>query len=99
MIGRVSDPADLGVRDAAAALSERSLSSRELVEACLARIRERDGTHSFDGDPGSDGPGGEIGRDLFRLVLKARVAGRDPEMELRAAARRYRDLVRAWERS
>ena len=53
MIGLVSDPADLGVRDAAAALSERSLSSRELVEACLARIRERDGTHSFDGDPGS----------------------------------------------
>jgi len=36
---------------------------------------------------------------LFRLVLKARDAGRDPEMELRAAARRYRDLVRAWERS
>ena len=26
-------------------------------------------------------------------------AGLDPEMELRAAARRYRDLVRAWERS
>ncbi len=53
MIGLVTDPADLGVRDAAAALSGRSLSSRELVEACLARIRERDGTHSFDGDPGS----------------------------------------------
>jgi hypothetical protein len=27
------------------------------------------------------------------------VAGRDPEMDLRAAARRYRDRVRAWERS
>ena len=53
MIGLVTDPADLGVRDAAAALSGRSLSSRELVAACLARIRERDGTHSFDGDPGS----------------------------------------------
>ena len=34
-----------------------------------------------------------------RLVVKAGEAGRDPEMELRAAARRYRDLVRAWERS
>ena len=33
------------------------------------------------------------------LVVRAREAGRDPEMELRAAARRYRDLVRAWERS
>jgi aspartyl-tRNA(Asn)/glutamyl-tRNA(Gln) amidotransferase subunit A len=49
----VTDPADLGVLDAYAALAERSLSSRELVEACLARIRERDGTHSHDGDAGS----------------------------------------------
>ena len=49
----MSDPADLGVLDAAALLSERKLSSSELTEACLARIRERDGTHSFDGDPGS----------------------------------------------
>jgi len=49
----VSDPADFGVEDAAAALGARELSSRELVEACLSRIRERDGTHSHDGDPGS----------------------------------------------
>ncbi len=43
--------------------------------------------------------GEDIGAELFRLVTKAREAGLDPEMELRAAARRYRDLVRAWERS
>jgi len=49
----VTDPADLGVKDAAAALTGRDLSSRELVDACLARIRERDGVHSHDGDPGS----------------------------------------------
>jgi aspartyl-tRNA(Asn)/glutamyl-tRNA(Gln) amidotransferase subunit A len=49
----VTHPADLGVRDAAAALAQRTLSSRELVDACLARIRERDGTPSHDGDPGS----------------------------------------------
>jgi aspartyl-tRNA(Asn)/glutamyl-tRNA(Gln) amidotransferase subunit A len=49
----VSDPADLGVCEAAEALAGRALSSRELTEACLARIRERDGTHSHDGDPGS----------------------------------------------
>jgi aspartyl-tRNA(Asn)/glutamyl-tRNA(Gln) amidotransferase subunit A len=49
----VSDPADLGVRDAGAALAARELSSRELTEACLARIRERDGNHSHDGDPRS----------------------------------------------
>ena len=56
----------------------------------------------LDGDAGgaeSGDPGEDIGRELFRLVVKAREAGRDPEMELRAAARRYRDLVRAWERS
>jgi aspartyl-tRNA(Asn)/glutamyl-tRNA(Gln) amidotransferase subunit A len=49
----VSDPADLGVVDAAALLARRELSSRELVEACLARIRARDGVHSHDGDPAS----------------------------------------------
>jgi aspartyl-tRNA(Asn)/glutamyl-tRNA(Gln) amidotransferase subunit A len=49
----VSDPADLGVVEASALLAARELSSVELTEACLARIRERDGTHSFDGDHGS----------------------------------------------
>jgi XTP/dITP diphosphohydrolase len=42
---------------------------------------------------------GDIGAELFRLVAKARGAGIDPELELRAAARRYRDLVRVWEQS
>ena len=46
-------PADLGVEEAAAALAGRALSSLELVDACLARIRERDGMHSHDGDPES----------------------------------------------
>jgi aspartyl-tRNA(Asn)/glutamyl-tRNA(Gln) amidotransferase subunit A len=49
----VTDPADLGVCEAAAALAARELSSRELTVACLQRIRERDGTHSHEGDPGS----------------------------------------------
>jgi XTP/dITP diphosphohydrolase len=55
----------------------------------LARLKE---------DPALAGADGDLGRELFRLVTRAREAGRDPEMELRAAARRYRDLVRAWER-
>jgi XTP/dITP diphosphohydrolase len=46
----------------------------------------------------SPASGDDIGRELFRLVAKARELGFDPEMELRAAARRYRDLVSAWER-
>ncbi len=51
------------------------------------------------GSGAPDTSGADIGRELFRLVAKARVAGRDPEMELRAAARQYLDLVRRWERS
>ncbi len=50
-------------------------------------------------DPDRAGSGEDIGRELFRLVVKAREAGRDPEMELRAVAHRYRELVRAWERA
>ncbi|HKH22408.1 MAG TPA: amidase [Solirubrobacterales bacterium] len=49
----MSDPADLGVGEAVAALREGSLSSVELTDACLRRIAERDGTHSHEGDPTS----------------------------------------------
>lgn len=49
----MQNAADLGVVEAAVLLAERSLSARELVEACLARVRDRDGVHSHDGDPGS----------------------------------------------
>lgn len=34
-------------------LARRELSARELTDACLGRIAERDGVHSRDGDPGS----------------------------------------------
>ena len=47
----------------------------------------------------ADLPGEDVGAELFRLVAKARAAGLEPELELRAAARRYGDHVRAWERS
>jgi MazG family protein len=50
-------------------------------------------------DPGGPGTSGQdIGRELFRLVARARAAGLDPELELRVAARRYLDLVHHWER-
>jgi XTP/dITP diphosphohydrolase len=52
------------------------------------------------GDGPADGPAvSDIGAELFALVARARGAGLDPELELRAAARAYRDRVRAWERS
>jgi len=74
----------------AAQLQRRA--ERAGVPADLARLEADD-----VGEP--DGSGDHIGRALFQLVARTREAGRDPEMELRAAARRYRDLVRAWERS
>lgn len=56
----------------------------------LARLAE-----AGPGEPGYSGD--DIGGELFRLVAAARAADRDPELELRAAARRYLDLVRRWE--
>jgi aspartyl-tRNA(Asn)/glutamyl-tRNA(Gln) amidotransferase subunit A len=44
---------ELGVLEASRLLARRSLSAAELTEACLARIRERDGEHSHDGNPAS----------------------------------------------
>lgn len=48
---------------------------------------------------GPDAAVSDIGARLFALVTTAREAGLDPELELRAAARVYRDRVLAWERS
>ncbi|MFB4313026.1 MazG family protein [Actinomadura sp. 21ATH] len=44
--------------------------------------------------PAGDG----VGERLFELVRRARDEGRDPEAELRAISRVFRDRVRAWER-
>ena len=58
------------------------------------------GMEDADGErqAGSAGePPGELGAELFALVARARAAGLDPELELRAAARAYRDRVVAWE--
>jgi XTP/dITP diphosphohydrolase len=41
----------------------------------------------------------DLGAELMRVVARARAAGLDPELELRAAARRYAEYVRDWERS
>jgi MazG family protein len=54
------------------------------------------------GPPPAAGPGtgvSEIGAELFALAARARAAGLDPELELRSAARAYRDRVQAWERA
>ena len=45
----------------------------------------------------AEGAPSELGAELFALVARARAAGLDPELELRAAARAYRDRVQEWE--
>jgi aspartyl-tRNA(Asn)/glutamyl-tRNA(Gln) amidotransferase subunit A len=50
---RATDPADLGVAEAASLLGRGGLSSSELVQACLERIAQRDGEHTHGGDAGS----------------------------------------------
>ncbi len=51
------------------------------------------------GPADADTSASELGAELFALVARARAAGLDPELELRAASRAYRDRVVAWERS
>jgi XTP/dITP diphosphohydrolase len=59
------------------------------------------------GSDGGSGPGADVASDrvsetgaaLFALVARACEAGLDPELELRAAARAYRERVQAWERA
>jgi XTP/dITP diphosphohydrolase len=43
------------------------------------------------------GPSHGLGAELFALVARAREQGLDPEAELRAFARGFRDRVQAWE--
>jgi XTP/dITP diphosphohydrolase len=56
-----------------------------------------DGAGRPAGADGTTGAPSELGAELFALVARAREAGLDPELELRAAARAYRDRVVAWE--
>jgi XTP/dITP diphosphohydrolase len=51
------------------------------------------------GDGQRDAQEDALGDRLFALVATAHAAGLDPELELRAAARRYAERVRAWERA
>ncbi len=74
------------------------------LAAQLQRRAERAGVPAdLEGLPAGAGETGaedgisELGAELFALVAKARAAGLDPERELRATARAYRDRARAWE--
>jgi XTP/dITP diphosphohydrolase len=66
-----------------------------LPDDLLTEPAEADG----QGDGQRNGQVEPLGDRLFDLVATARAAGLDPELELRAAARRYAERVRAWERA
>jgi XTP/dITP diphosphohydrolase len=68
------------------------------LAAQLQRRAERAGVPDEAAEP-SAAPGAGLGAELMRVVARARAAGLDPELELRAAARRYAEYVRDWERS
>jgi XTP/dITP diphosphohydrolase len=51
------------------------------------------------GQPAEPGAVSAIGAELFAVAARARASGLDPELELRHAARVYRDRVRDWEDS
>jgi XTP/dITP diphosphohydrolase len=67
--------------------------------ALAAQLQRRAARAGAPGELARLDEAADIGGELFRLVAKAREAGLDPEMELRAAARRYGELVRIWEHS
>jgi XTP/dITP diphosphohydrolase len=70
------------------------------LAAQLQRRAERAGVPAeLTAADGAGEAGDGLGAELFELVAKARAAGLDPELELRGAARRYRDRVRAWEQA
>jgi XTP/dITP diphosphohydrolase len=70
------------------------------LAAQLQRRAERAEVPLSPDDPTDSAmPGGAVGDELMRLVAKARAADADPELELRAAARRFAERVRDWERS
>jgi len=58
-------------------------------------VRRAKGAGAPEGLAAAVGQG--VARELFDLVRRAQEAGVDAEAELRAAARAYRDRIRAWE--
>jgi XTP/dITP diphosphohydrolase len=80
-------------------LGQPGLSLATQLQRRAARAGLPDGLLTGDGDGTAEEAADSLGDRLFALVATARAADLDPELELRAAARRYRDRVRAWEQA
>ncbi|GAA4106598.1 MazG family protein [Actinomadura miaoliensis] len=68
------------------------------LAAQLQRRADRAGAPPELFDPSAEEENA-LGARLFHLVRESRAQGRDPEAELRAVCRVFRDRVRAWERT
>ncbi|HTU96473.1 MAG TPA: amidase [Solirubrobacteraceae bacterium] len=82
-IRAATDPADLGVLEAATLLRGHALSAAELTEACLARIEERNGgAPTFEGAPDAINAWvrlyPELARDAARAADERLAAGDAP---------------------
>jgi XTP/dITP diphosphohydrolase len=69
------------------------------LAAALQRRAQRSGAPGELADLSGEPAVSEVGAELFALAARARDAGLDPEQELRAAARAYRERVRGWEQA
>jgi XTP/dITP diphosphohydrolase len=69
------------------------------LAAQLQRRAERAGAPADLASAAAGDEGGRLGAELFALVSRGQAEGLDPELELRAAARRYAGRVRAWEQA
>jgi XTP/dITP diphosphohydrolase len=78
------------------ALSLAAQLQRRAERAGLPVSPDGAGSAGSDGDAGLTGE--RLGAELMALVARAQAAGLDPELELRAAARRFADEVRKPER-
>ena len=98
--GSVLDGVPFGQPALSLAAQLQRRAGRAGVPAGLARETGGELARETGGElAGADQPVSDIGAALFALVTRACEAGLDPELELRAAARAYRDRVRAWERA
>jgi XTP/dITP diphosphohydrolase len=78
------------------ALSLAAQLQRRAARAGLSAALNDAGSVDPEGDAGLTGE--RVGAELMVLVARAQAAGLDPELELRAAARRFADDVREQER-
>ncbi|MGE5286775.1 MAG: MazG nucleotide pyrophosphohydrolase domain-containing protein, partial [Micromonosporaceae bacterium] len=88
-----------GVAFGQPALSLAAQLQRRAERAGVPVLLDRSEADYDSGSGAGTSPASAVGDELMRVVARARAAGVDPELELRAAARRLAERVREWERT